>query len=88
VGPGSPEGDAPVTTSTTKAADQAARSGWWPEIARWRVKGHFIGECTRTRSDLSTGTATTPVNGNEFVVTLAILVFMLNLVSYREVGGD
>src|SRR5947209_20429566 len=25
VGPGSPEGDAPVTSSTTRAADQAAR---------------------------------------------------------------
>ena len=49
VGPGRPEDNAPVTTSTTEAADQAARSGWWPEIVRWRVKGHFIGECTRTR---------------------------------------
>jgi len=34
-----------------------------PEIARSRVKGHFIGECTRTRLDLSTRHCHYTVNG-------------------------
>src|SRR4051812_46955751 len=39
MGPGSPEGDSPVTASATRAS----------EVGAWRADGRPIGECTRPR---------------------------------------
>ena len=54
------------TTSTTRAADQAARSGHKPGTVARNTKGRLV-VSVLAREDLGKATATTPVNGHDFL---------------------